>query len=54
LRQPGTSVRAPEALVLGLPDNTGRLRVAGSTSPLTLPVRRELGTLLVLPQRSHP
>ena len=40
--------------MLGLPDNTGRLRVAGSTSPLTLPVRRELGTLLVLPQRSHP
>jgi len=40
--------------VLGLPDNTGRLRVAGSTSPLTLPVSRKLGTLLVLPQRSPP
>jgi ATP-dependent DNA ligase len=45
---------APEALLLGLPDDTGRLRVAGRTGPLTLPARRELGTLLVPPQRSHP
>src|SRR5690349_12003638 len=42
---------APEALLLGLPDDTGRLRVAGRTGPLTLPARRELGTLLVPPQR---
>jgi len=45
---------APEALLLGLPDDTGRLRVAGRTSPLTLPARHELGTLLVPPQRTHP
>jgi ATP-dependent DNA ligase len=48
------SLRAPEALVLGLPDERGRLRVAGRTGPLTLPARRELGTLLVPPQRTHP
>src|SRR5690242_21758699 len=40
---------APEALLLGLPDDTGRLRVAGRPGPLTLPARRELGTLLVPP-----
>jgi hypothetical protein len=45
---------APEALLLGLPDDTRRLRVAGRTSPLTLPARRELGTLLMPPQRSPP
>ena len=45
---------APEAPLLGLPDGTGRLRVAGRTSPLTLPARHELGTLLVPPQRTHP
>ena len=26
----------PEVLLLGLPDDTGRLRVAGRTGPLTL------------------
>jgi ATP-dependent DNA ligase len=45
---------APEALLLGLPDGDGRLRVAGRTSALTLPARRELGALLVRPQRAHP
>jgi hypothetical protein len=44
----------PDALLLGLPDNRGRLRVAGRTGPLTLPARRELGALLVPPQRAHP
>ena len=47
-------LNAPEALLLGLPDRRGRLRVAGRTGPLTLPARRELGTLLVPPQRAHP
>ena len=28
--------------------------MAGRTGPLTLPARRELGTLLVPPQRTHP
>ena len=48
------SLKAPEMLVLGLPDDGGRLRVAGRTGPLTLPARRELGGLLVPPQRAHP
>ena len=47
-------LNAPEALLLGLPDGRGRLRVAGRTGPLTLPARRELGTLLVPPRRGHP
>jgi ATP-dependent DNA ligase len=45
---------APEALLLGLPDGRGRLRVAGRTTALTLPARRELGGLLVPPQGVHP
>ena len=47
-------LNAPEALLLGLPDGRGRLRVAGRTGPLTLPARRELGTLLVPPRQGHP
>jgi ATP-dependent DNA ligase len=45
---------APEALILALPDQQGRLRVAGRTGLLTLPARRQLGALLVPPQRTHP
>jgi ATP-dependent DNA ligase len=45
---------APDALLLGLPDERGRLRVAGRTAPLTLPARRELGALLMPPRRAHP
>jgi len=45
---------APEALLLGRPDEHGRLRVAGHTTPLTLPARRELGGLLVPARRAHP
>jgi hypothetical protein len=41
---------APETLLLGLPDGHGRLRVAGRTTALSLPARRELGGLLVPPQ----
>jgi len=47
-------LNAPEALLLGLPDDHGRLRVAGRTGPLTLPARRELGALLMPAQRTHP
>jgi hypothetical protein len=47
-------LNAPEALLLGLPDERGRLRVAGRTAPLMLPARRELGALLVRPRRAHP
>jgi hypothetical protein len=45
---------APEALLLGLPDERGRLRVAGRTVPLTLPARREIGAVLMPPRRAHP
>jgi ATP-dependent DNA ligase len=45
---------APDALLLGLPDERGRLRVAGRTAPLTLPARCELGALLMPPRRAHP
>jgi hypothetical protein len=46
-------LNAPEALPLGPPDDTARLQVAGRTSPLTLPARRELAVLLIPPQRTH-
>ena len=45
---------APEALLLGRPDEHDRLRVAGRTVPLTLPARRELGAVLMPPRRAHP
>jgi hypothetical protein len=45
---------APEALLLGLPGERGRLRVAGPTAPLTLSARRELGALLMPPRQAHP
>jgi hypothetical protein len=34
-------LNVPEALLLGLPDERGRLRVAARTGSLTLPARRE-------------
>ena len=40
------AVNAPEVLLLGRPDERGRLRVAGRTVPLTLPARRPLGAVL--------
>jgi hypothetical protein len=45
---------APEALLLGLPDERGRLRVAGRTVALTLPARREIGAVLVPARQAHP
>ena len=47
-------LNAPEALLLGLPDDTGRLRVAGRTGPLTLPARHEIGAVLVPARQAHP
>jgi hypothetical protein len=47
-------LQAPEALLLGLPDEQGRLRMAGRTGPLTLPARRDLGVLLRAAQRARP
>ena len=48
------SLRQPEALVVGLPDKSGRLRIAGRTTPLPLPMRHELPELLVAAGGSHP
>ena len=48
------SLEAPEALLLGLPDGEGRLRVAGRTGPLMLPAHRELGALLCRRERRIP
>jgi ATP-dependent DNA ligase len=48
------SLEAPQALLLGLPDGQGGLRVAGRTGPLMLPARRELGALLLPPRAAHP
>lgn len=47
-------LNAPEALLLGRPDERGRLRVAGRTGPLTLPARRELGAVLTASRGTHP
>ncbi len=47
-------LHAPDALVLGRLDEHGRLRVAGRTTPLTLPARREIGALLRPPHGAHP
>ncbi|GAA4554776.1 hypothetical protein [Pseudonocardia xishanensis] len=46
-------VRAPKALVLGLPDQRGRLRVVGQTLPLPRAARDELSVLL-RPTDDHP
>lgn len=45
---------APEALVLGRNDESGRFRVVGRTTLLTLPARRELGAVLTSPATAHP
>ncbi len=44
----------PEALVLGRPDQQGRLRVAGRTRPLSPAVRAELAALLTPAAAGHP
>jgi ATP-dependent DNA ligase len=48
------SVAAPEALVLGLTDQQGRLRVAGRTTRLPPHVRPEIGRQLTAAPRAHP
>lgn len=40
--------------MLGRVDEQGRLRVAGRTTPLALPARRELGAVLAPPRGAHP
>lgn len=44
----------PQALILGLTDERGRLRVAGRTGSLPKPARVELGRLLVPVSGEHP
>jgi ATP-dependent DNA ligase len=44
----------PDALVLGRPDEHGRLRVAGRTRPLTPGQRAELAAVLHAPAGAHP
>ncbi|MFE6966675.1 ATP-dependent DNA ligase [Agromyces sp. NPDC057679] len=44
----------PEALVVGLYDEGGRLRVAGRTSPLKPSQARQVGSLLRPPSGAHP
>jgi ATP-dependent DNA ligase len=48
------SLQQPEALVVGLPDKSGRLRIAGRTTPLPLAMRHELPELLVAAGGTHP
>lgn len=48
------SVAAPEALVLGLTDREGRLRVAGRTTRLSPQIRGEIGCQLTAAQHAHP
>ena len=39
-------VQTPQELILGRPDDTGRLRIAGRTTPLRAPTATRLGALL--------
>jgi ATP-dependent DNA ligase len=48
------SIKHPEALVVGLPDQSGRLRIAGRTTPLPPALRHELPELLVAAGETHP
>ena len=48
------SLQQPDGLVVGLPDPTGRLRIAGRTGPLPPPLRHELPELLVAAGGTHP
>lgn len=48
------SLKKPDALVVGLPDTSGRLRIAGRTGPLPPPLRQELPELLVAAGGTHP
>ena len=48
------SLKKPEALVVGLPDTSGRLRIAGRTTALPPALRHELPELLVAAGGAHP
>jgi hypothetical protein len=48
------SVARPEALIVGLYDTHGRLRVAGRTTPLPRPARAELRHVLAPVPSTHP
>jgi hypothetical protein len=48
------SLNKPEALVVGLPDLSGRLRIAGRTGPLPVSLQRDIPELLVAAGGTHP
>jgi ATP-dependent DNA ligase len=48
------SLKQPEALVVGLPDHKGRLRIAGRTTAVPPALRHELPELLVAAGGAHP
>jgi ATP-dependent DNA ligase len=48
------SLSEPTGLILGRPDEHGRLRVVGRSFPLPRAVRSELASLIVPADRSHP
>jgi ATP-dependent DNA ligase len=48
------SINQPDALVVGLPDQSGRLRIAGRTTALPPALRHELPDLLVAAGGTHP
>jgi ATP-dependent DNA ligase len=47
-------LRRPDALILGVPNHAGRLRIAGRTRPLPPAARRELAGLLTAAGATHP
>jgi hypothetical protein len=47
-------LKRPSALILGLADESGRLRVIGRTSSLPAAARIELGAVLTAPAGRHP
>jgi hypothetical protein len=48
------SLKHPDALVVGLPDLSGRLRIAGRTGPLPLALQRDIPELLIAAGGTHP
>lgn len=44
----------PEALIVGRHDHHGRLRIAGRTTALTRPARRDLAAVLTPTDHDHP
>jgi ATP-dependent DNA ligase len=47
-------LNAPDCLVVGRPDDHGRLRIAGCTGLLSAKAKREVATTLQPPRGNHP